>query len=334
MLALYPPVRLLPTLFRAQVRRAEPVQHKRYLRTCAAMASGNMPSLVDTAWLNDRVARKDVKVKVIDGSWYLPAAGRDAKQEFRQARIPGARYFDLNGVADHSQDLPHMLPSATQFAAAMDALDIANDSTVVVYDGAGIFSAPRILWTFKAFGHSQVAVLNGGMPAWKAAGLPVDESEVGEAEMEASAAAAKNPPPQSSYMANLQGDMVRDWRQVLENVKSRRETVVDARAAERYKGKAPEPREGMRSGHIPGSLNVPFGQLLQDGRYKSPDGLREAFQTAGVDLSQPLTMTCGSGVTACILALGLDQLQVPKVAVYDGSWSEWGSNKELPIKQE
>ncbi|KAK9865518.1 hypothetical protein WJX84_007915 [Apatococcus fuscideae] len=325
-------VLFLPRLNRTHIRSALPLYHKSFL-TCASMAesSGTLPSLVGPSWLSDRLEQKDVKI--LDGSWYLPAAGRDAKAEFRQGRIPGAHYFDMNGISDHSTDLPHMLPSDAQFAAAMDALDIHNSSTVVVYDGAGIFSAPRVFWTFKAFGHAQVTVLNGGMPAWKAAGLPVDSRQIAEDVLGRGLAAAQHPPSQSSYTAHLQKHMMRDWKQVLDNVESRQETVVDARAADRFQGKAPEPREGMRSGHIPGSLNVPFGQLLQDGRYKSPDELREAFAAAGVDIHQPITASCGSGVTACILALGLDQLQASKVAVYDGSWSEWGSRQDLPVQQ-
>lgn len=288
-------------------------------------------SLVTPSWLNDRLHSADLKI--LDGTWYLPNSGKgDPQEQFSQSRIPGSQFFDVDNIADKSVNLPHMLPSEQAFAAAADALGISNDTQVVVYDRSGLFSAARVWWTFKVFGHDSIAVLDGGLPAWLAAGYQTDESPVSEDQLEAAVKAARQPPAKLQYQAHLQREQVRDLQEVLRNVESQREVVVDARGAGRFEATAPEPRPGMRGGHIPHSRNVPFDTLLTNGRLKSPDEIQGVFSTAGVDLQRPLVTSCGTGVTASVLALALHQLSPqPKVAVYDGSWSEWGSRQDTPI---
>ena len=316
--------------------------------TPSAAAEG-VGTVVSPAWLADAVKEKERRVRVLDCSWYLPAMARDGIEEHAARRIPGARYFDVDAISDPSSALPHMLPSASQFAAACDALDVRNDDQIVVYDGAGLFSAARAWWMFKAFGHDAVAVLDGGMPAWLEAGLPLDEATVDDATVRAAAAAAaaaaaettnaeKKSADELRFRAVLDPSLVRSKQDVLTRCVERggnakKERLVDARPEPRWRGAAPEPRKGVRSGRVPGSSCVPFFSLLDESkRVKSGAAIEATFAAAGVDLrdtSTPLVASCGTGVTACVLALGaalaVPELRPKGLPVYDGSWTEWGA---------
>ncbi len=274
--------------------------------------------LVSTEWLAEHL--RDPRVVVLDSSYHLPTVQRDAETEFEGLRIPGARFFDFDGrIKDQDAQLAHMLPSPGRFAAEVGALGVSNDSFVVAYDVMGMFSAARCWWMFRTFGHDAVAVLDGGLPKWERDGRPV--------EMQA-------PPdawPSAEFHAHLRRDLVRSASQVMGELDSAE--IVDARSSGRYHGTEPEPRPGLRSGHIPGAASVPFQSLLaENGAMRETAELRSLFETAGVDLSRPITASCGSGVTACNLALALKLLGRDDVAVYDGSWSEWGAQDALPIE--
>eukprot|EP00241_Pyramimonas_parkeae_P012989 CAMPEP_0114253104 /NCGR_PEP_ID=MMETSP0058-20121206/16209_1 /TAXON_ID=36894 /ORGANISM="Pyramimonas parkeae, CCMP726" /LENGTH=299 /DNA_ID=CAMNT_0001367117 /DNA_START=235 /DNA_END=1131 /DNA_ORIENTATION=- len=282
-----------------------------------------MPT-VSASWLQDHLD----SVKVVDASWYMPNVDRDAKAEFEGKRIPGAVFLDLDGVADMAVELPHMLPSPGAFSAAADALGISNDSPVVVYDGSGLFSAARAWWMFKAFGHRQVATLEGGLPGWEERGYKVEVAPPAVdvlAGTNAVRAVDTNTVPAGKYQAALDPAAVRSVTQMLANLESSEEQVVDARSAGRFAGTAPEPRAGIRGGHIPNSCNVPFDIVLsKDKGLKSEAELKEIFTASGLCLDgKPIAATCGTGVTACVLALALDKIGVKNVSVYDGSWTEW-----------
>jgi len=277
-----------------------------------------MGARVTTDWLATNLGRRDLRV--VDGSWHLPELKRDAFEEFVEAHIPGAVFFDIDAIADTSTLLPHMLPSARAFAEGVGALGCGNADRVVVYDTRGVVSAARVWWTFRAFGHAQVAVLDGGLPRWRAEGRPVESGL---------------PAPRfRRYTARLHPSRVRDLAQMRANLRHGREQVVDARSHGRFVGTEPEPRPGLRAGHIPGSLNLPYDRLYAtDGTLLGLDALRRAFEAAGVDLDRPVVTTCGSGVTASVLALGLHLLGRKQVAVYDGSWSEWGGRPDTPVER-
>ena len=276
-----------------------------------------MPPLVTTDWLAPRLA--DGTVRVLDASWYMPAQNRDALAEFAAGHIPGAAFFDIDGIADTSRPLPHMLPSPEEFGAAVGALGIGNDDMVVVYDGAGIFSAPRVWWTFRVFGHDKVAVLDGGLPKWRREGRLIE--------------AGPSKPRTASFAASYRPELVRDFAAMKANLQKRQAQVLDARSPGRFHGSEPEPRTGLASGHIPGSHNLPFAALIDHatGTMKPLAELAKIFADARIGPNSQVITSCGSGLTAAILAFGLFMIGHRQVAIYDGSWSEWGGIPNAPV---
>ncbi|HMO30035.1 3-mercaptopyruvate sulfurtransferase [Enterovirga sp.] len=272
--------------------------------------------LVTPAWLFERLG--DPSIVVLDGSYYLPAANRDADAEFRAAHIPGAIRFDIDAVKDRTSPLPHMLPEPDEFAAAVGQMGISDEHMVVAYDGAGIFASPRVAWTFRTFGARQVAVLDGGFPAWRAAGYPVEAGE-------------PDPRETAQFLAEYDEEAVLSLADLREVLATGSAQVLDARSAARFSAEEPEPRPGMRSGHMPGALNLHYGALVKDGRLAEPEAIEAAMRAAGVDPSRPLVTTCGSGVTAAILLLAIERTGRPAPALYDGSWAEWGSRQDTEV---
>ena len=257
---------------------------------------------------------------IIDASWHTPAENRNAYEEYLTEHIPGAIFFDIDEIADTKSDLPHMLPPPEKFSSRMRSMGIGDGSRIVVYDSAGLFSAARVWWTFRVMGVDDVSVLNGVLPKWKREGRPLESG-----------------PPRNRtarhFTARRNLDLVRDVSDIKALLKDRSAEIVDARAADRFAGKAPEPRPGLRSGHIPGSHNLPYAKLLnKDGTFKTGPEIERLFEEAGVDLTKPVVASCGSGITASVLALGLAEIGHRRAAVYDGSWSEWGADQNLPIE--
>ena len=279
--------------------------------------SDDPKTLVSTDWLAAHL--KDPDLRVFDASWYLPDMKRDAKAEYETAHIPGARFFDIDEISDQRSALPHMVPPVEKFISRMRAMGVGDGHQVVVYDGAGMFSAARVWWLFRLMGKTDIAVLDGGFGKWRAEGHPVEDMA---------------PIMRDRHITvSKQNQMVKDVTQVAAAAKLKDHEILDARSPARFRGEEPEPREGLRSGHIPGSKNIHYRTLLNDdGTMKSPEALRKVFTAAGADLSKPVITTCGSGVTAAIISLALERIGHRDHALYDGSWSEWGAFDYLTVE--
>ncbi len=277
----------------------------------------NEDPMVSCAWLAARLDAPDVRV--IDATWFMPGDPRDAKALFEERRIPGAIFFDIDAIADTESSLPHMLPSPEKFASAMRALGIGDGMRVIVYDSHGLLSAARVWWTFRVMGHDDVAVLDGGLPAWEAAALPLVSGTP----------AARTP---RHFTAQYRADLVADFTDMGRVLQQAARQVIDARPLARFTADAPEPRPGLRGGHMPGALSVPSSSLVTNaGHLRSRDELVATFTKAGADLAKAPVCTCGSGITAAIIALALARLGRWDATIYDGSWAEWGAREDAAI---
>lgn len=273
--------------------------------------------IVSTAWLEAHLDSPDIAI--LDASWHLPTAKRDPKQEFLAAHIPGAQFFDIDELSDTSSLLPHMLPSPETFSSRMRKMGVGDGKRVIAYDSTGLFSAARCWWMFKVFGHDDVAVLDGGLKTWLAEGRPTEDGPARK-------------PQERHFTARSRPFMVRDMKEVATALASGTAQLADARSGTRFRGEETEPRPGVRAGHMPGAKNVHYASLLNpDGTLKSKDAIAEAFRAAGVDLAKPVITSCGSGVTAAILTLGLTLIGTKDHALYDGSWTEWGGNPDAKV---
>lgn len=279
------------------------------------MADPMSDPMVSTAWLAEHL--EDPGIRILDGSWFMPGTPRDANAEYGLAHIPGAMRFDIDAISDHTISLPHMMPEPADFAIAVRRLGVAPDSTVIVYDSLGVFSAPRVWWALRTMGHDKVYVLDGGLPRWIEEGHPVEtgwrETEHGE------------------FKAHPVPELVSDLPMMVETVRTGSRTIIDSRPAPRFHGVAPEPRAGVRAGHMPGAINVPYATLVVDGGLARLAALKAIFEHAGVDLAAPIVATCGSGISAAVVALALARLGRHDIAVYDGSWTEWGGRADTPV---
>jgi thiosulfate/3-mercaptopyruvate sulfurtransferase len=276
----------------------------------------NSESLVDTAWLEAHL--DDPNVKILDGSWHLPATERDGLAEYTASHIPGAEHFDINAVSDKASSLPHMLPTADAFAVAVGAMAITNNHRVIVYDADGLFSAPRVWWMFRVFGHDNVALLSGGFRKWTGEGRKVTADTY-----------SSGP---TTFTAKLNSQLVRSLDQIERFVEDESEIILDARAADRFAGESPEARPGVEAGHIPGSSNLPYQEItnLETGMFRDAAALAKVFEDSGLNDGKPIVTTCGSGISACILGMGLHLMGNEDWSVYDGSWTEWGGREDTP----
>jgi len=261
----------------------------------------------------------DPEIVVVDGSWHLPNSGRDAHQEYLEAHIPGAIFFDIDAIADQSNPLPHMLPGAVAFAKAAGALGVDDKQKIVVYDSVGLSSAPRVWWTFKIMGAKDVVIVDGGLPKWRAEGRALESGEIAR--------------PRRRFNAQLQTSAVRNISEIRNGMAAGSLQLVDARPAARFSGEAPEPRPWVKNGRVPGSINLPSTDIIAEGMLKDPAAIRQAFEAAGVDVERPIVTSCGSGINAATLTLALDMigLDVTRTALYDGSWTEWGGRDDTEI---
>lgn len=270
---------------------------------------------VSPAWLAERLS--DPNVAVVDGSWYLPAANREPRAEYLAGHVPGAVWFDVDKYSDLSTGLPHMLMPPAEFAALAGRLGIADTNTIVVYDGMGLFSAPRVRWTFMVMGATDVRILAGGLPAWRAENRPLETGE------------SSRPP--RSFRVDFDPSRVATLAEMHTLTRTGERQILDARPAGRFTGAVPEPRPGIKSGHMPGAKSAPADTLVENGQLKSAEALRAEFEAAGVDLQKPIVTTCGSGVTAATLKLALEQAGATDVILYDGSWTEWGGRDDTEV---
>ena len=272
--------------------------------------------LVSTQWLAMNIDNPNIKI--LDATWHLPNAGRNAKEEYANAHIKGASYFDIDEIADLNNPLHHSLPNDEKMASRVRSFGISNTNHVIVYDNSDASTAARVWFMFKNFGHENVSILDGGINKWTLEGNQTTNDITVT--------------PSGHFIAKSKEENLRNLDQIMDNIDSQKEQVVDARASGRYNGTAPEPREGLKSGHIPGSLNVPFNQLLNEDRtYKTNEEIKDIFENSGVDLNKPIITSCGSGVTACVLLFALDQIGHKQKALYGGSWSEWGAHPDTPV---
>ena len=280
------------------------------------MATDDPKTLVSTEWLAAHL--KDPDLRILDGTLFMADEGRDARAEYEAAHIPGARFFDIDDISDSRSELPHMVPPVEKFMSRLRAMGVGDGHQVVVYDAKGLFSAARVWWLFRLMGQDNIAVLDGGFPKWQAEGRPTEDLP---------------PMVRDRHMTvRRQNHLVRDVTQVSAASKLGDHEILDARAAGRFRGDAPEPRAGLRAGHVPGSRNVPYTELLNDDRtMKDPDSLRAVFAAAGVDMAKPVITSCGSGVTAAVINLALERIGKTDHALYDGSWTEWGASPTLPV---
>ncbi|MBJ7578799.1 3-mercaptopyruvate sulfurtransferase [Devosia sp. MC532] len=271
---------------------------------------------VTTDWLSAHL--EDDNLVIVDASWHMPNLARDPRTEFREGHIPGAVFFDIDAISDTSTDLPHMLPTPEAFAQAVGALGISETSQILIYDETGLFSAPRAWWTFKIFGAQNVAMLEGGGPKWRSEQRPTQTGD-------------QSPEP-TIFTPSFTPEAVVDFDTVLARLTDKKAQILDARPAPRFNAEVPEPRAGLRSGHMPGAINVPVGTLSEAGQLRSETELKALFAERGIDLNRPIITTCGSGITAAVLSLALQRAGAKSVAIYDGSWTEWGGRPDAPIE--